>query len=615
MSLRDAADPPTDAAFAERVQADLVRGQYHLTTPVEFAGAGYSLVLGWALWNHVPHAALGGWVLLRLLVTAIRIGHGLSFVRDPRSAERTRLWQRRFLLMAITEGLSWGLLPVLALPTGDSALDGVVLASLVGVASIGLFVTQGIASTGIAFSLCALLPQLAVHLQMGTRSGWAAVGGLVVLIGVLVYEAWRGERNLVELVRLRHHEQWMATRYRESMLLAEQSSAAKSRFLANVSHEVRTPLNGILGMTQLLHDDADDAAQRARLEVVAQSARHLRTVIDDILDMSSIESGRLRIELQPFDLRAALHDVCLLLEPLARQRGLGFELRIDAALPASWLGDAARVRQVLHNLLGNAIKFTDHGSVLLTVGAGAGRLHFDVADSGRGIDAAALERIFEPFEQADGGADRSVGGTGLGLPISRQIARAMGGEVRCLHSSAQGSSFRFEFPSRPLQPHAQPGAVPPADAIAKPPAAAGAEGGARVLVVEDNMVNAMVARAMLGQFGMASLHADGGQAALELLQRQPFDIVMMDCQMPGLDGFETTRRWRAIEAARQPAGRLPIIAVTASAGATNREQCLAAGMDGFIAKPFEMEELRALLERHLAAPAQRLAQAHAPGSR
>ena len=180
MSLRDAADPPTDAAFAERVQADLVRGQYHLTTPVEFAGAGYSLVLGWALWNHVPHAALGGWVLLRLLVTAIRIGHGLSFVRDPRSAERTRLWQRRFLLMAITEGLSWGLLPVLALPTGDSALDGVVLASLVGVASIGLFVTQGIASTGIAFSLCALLPQLAVHLQMGTRSGWAAVGGLVI---------------------------------------------------------------------------------------------------------------------------------------------------------------------------------------------------------------------------------------------------------------------------------------------------------------------------------------------------------------------------------------------------------------------------------------------------
>jgi CheY-like chemotaxis protein len=260
------------------------------------------------------------------------------------------------------------------------------------------------------------------------------------------------------------------------------------------------------------------------------------------------------------------------------------QLHLASELPRWWLGDAVRVRQVLHNLLGNALKFTAEGFVRLEVGLHEGRVRFEVSDAGPGVPPEARERIFEPFEQLDSSTSRRSDGTGLGLAIARSLAQAMGGDVRCTDSPTGGACFVFEIAGTACdEPPPAPYSVP----SARP-----GDLGTRVLVVEDNPVNALVAREMLVNFGLPSAHAASGEEALRLLDEEPFALVLMDCQMPGLDGFETTRRWRAREASSGRGSHLPIVAVTANAGAEDRQRCLAAGMDDFIAKPFDLATLQ-----------------------
>ncbi len=593
-SLDSTLSPSGPPGIADRVRFDIVRSHYDLTPQPVWAGLAFSTLLAWAV---VPSAGLHlavGWLAFKWLFGSIRLVEGLRFRQDAQRRQRAEHWYARYFWLMVIDGSSWGAIGVMFVPSGTAALDGVLLCSVAGVAAAGLFTVIGSFRSSFVFLSLALLPSVGYHLGHGTHAGWLAGLGLLIYWGVLVFEAWRGEQVFTELIRLRHHNEWIADQHHGAMVLAEQSSAAKSRFLATVSHEVRTPLNGILGMAQLLQRSTLDAAQREQIDVVAQSARHLRTIIDDILDMARIESGRLHVEPSPFDLRATVHEVTAVLAPLAHDKSLAFDVAFDPGLAPAWLGDAARIRQVLHNLIGNAIKFTSRGAVRLAVAPAAQGLCFAVSDTGPGIPAEARRRIFEPFEQASQGTARPSAGTGLGLTIARQLARTMGGDVVCTATSDGGSTFVFELVAEPViggLGESRDGDPPPPGALA----------GARVLLVEDNPVNAIVALAMLERFGLHATQAINGEEALQRLSAEQFDLVLMDCQMPGLDGFETTRRWRAHEAATTDGTRVPIVAVTANAAAGDRERCLGAGMDDYLAKPFEMPDLQVVVHRHLGA--------------
>ena len=589
--------PAVDA----RVRVEQVRSPYDLTPLPVTGGIAFSLVLGWVVSPSAGPRLAWGWTAVMVVISVIRVLETRAFRHDPQQARRIEHWARRYFFWMVLYGLAWGSIGVLFVPSGQATLDGVLLATVTAVAAVGVFTLLGLLGWCVVFLSAVLLPSLVHYASTGSSEGLVAWVGLLVYWGLLIVECHRGGQMLLESRRLRHQNEWFAEQVQGALRQAEQSSAAKSRFLATVSHEMRTPLNGILGIVQLLQRDGASPAQQRPLDLVAASARHLRAVIDDILDMSQVESGRLRIERARFDLPSMVREVCDTLEPLARDKGLALQLELPPPLPAHWTGDAARMRQVLLNLVGNAVKFTPQGRVGVAVAAREGGLRFTVTDTGPGIPADAVERVFEPFEQADSRAARHVGGTGLGLSIARRLARAMGGDVSCPHTGPGGSTFVFDLELEPAPDSAQAPALPSAPSPAPPPAElpSAAPRPARLLVVEDNPVNALVAIESLKRFGFEPVHVDGGEAALAALPEQAFDLVLMDCQMPGIDGFETTRRWRQREAV-DGRRRLPIIAVTANAAPEDRARCLAAGMDDYLTKPFELAALQAMIGRHLA---------------
>jgi CheY-like chemotaxis protein/nitrogen-specific signal transduction histidine kinase len=376
---------------------------------------------------------------------------------------------------------------------------------------------------------------------------------------------------------------------------AEAASQAKSAFLANTSHEIRTPLNALLGLARLAREPGQDAVRRERyLDQILDSAEGLSAVISDILDLSKIEAGKLALEAVPFALHDTVTATCHGFEALAEADGLSLAWSIANDVPTVVRGDPLRVRQILGNFLGNALKFTARGGVRVELTRGAGDdVWLRVIDTGPGIDAATQVRLFRPFTQADDSITRRHGGTGLGLSICRELAELMGGEVGVDSAVGQGSSFWARLP------------LPEADAQALGPQhaqdLARHLAGARVLLVEDNAVNMMIAAAMLERWSVVVTQAGDGQQALDAVARAdaaglPFDAVLMDVQMPVMSGHEAARRLRA----RQGAKRLPIIALTAAALVAERDQALAAGMDAFLTKPIDIDQLQRTLARAVA---------------
>jgi two-component system, sensor histidine kinase len=413
---------------------------------------------------------------------------------------------------------------------------------------------------------------------------------LVLAVGLMALRQMRllGERQRA-LVDLTSH-------LREARHQAEQASEAKSVFLANMSHEIRTPFHGLLGMLSLLRETGLNARQVDYLRTATESADHLLTILNDVLDMSLLESGRLALSEEPVNLRGLLREVEALMRPQAQLKSLALHIDTDPGVPEQVRADRTRVKQVLFNLLNNAVKFSDRGVVVLELQRagpvdGVEQLEFVVTDTGIGMDQPTLDRLFKRFSQGDESRSRRHGGTGLGLEISRSLARLMGGDVTAKSLPGEGSSFSFRMPL-----HAVP-AAPPAPAprtVSANPAPAGT-GSLRVLVAEDHPVNRQYMAALLEGMGHRPFFAGNGLEAVQAIREQRFDLVLMDLHMPLLDGVAATLSIRALPDGA--AATVPIIALTADAFAQTRERCLMAGMNDFLAKPVSPEKLSAMLRR------------------
>jgi CheY-like chemotaxis protein len=399
-------------------------------------------------------------------------------------------------------------------------------------------------------------------------------------------------RNVVQRIEMEALSRSLA----EARDAAEAASRAKSTFLANISHELRTPLTAVIGMNDLIVRNEDPAHAQRYATIAGQSARSLLNLINGVLDLSRIEAGRLDLQAEPVRPRALVGDIEAMFRPEADRKGLALRFVIGDAVPAVVKTDPSRLRQVLINLVGNAVKFTDAGSVTVSMAAGArpdGRtcVRIDVRDTGIGIPASSHDLLFKPFSQVHDRSDRRYGGTGLGLGISREIVVGMGGDMGVHSEPGSGSTFWFELPveSMPDTDLSDDKVSPPASQSAALPRPM------HVLVVDDNPVNVLLASRLLSSLGCQLASAASGAEALEQLDAKHFDLVFMDSQMPGMDGITATRLWRVRE---QVSGvHVPIVALTASAMEGDRERFLSAGMDDYVSKPFGIDDLRQVLER------------------
>ena len=380
---------------------------------------------------------------------------------------------------------------------------------------------------------------------------------------------------------------WQTLRWRRAQVAAQAAAEAKQTFLANMSHEIRTPMNGVLGLASLLEHSGLTPEQLEYARTIRQSSSALLRLLNDILDAAKMESGQFRLVEAPFNLHDVADQVAHLSEPQARQKGLGWRLEWEPGLPTHWTGDGARIRQIVLNLVGNALKFTKQGSVALRFARAGELLRITVSDTGPGISDELRRRLFQKFVQGEQSFATGLQGTGLGLAITRSLAERMGGSVDFESEPGKGATFSVTLPLRPASAETI-APLPDLDSFSLPAAPR------RVLVVEDNRVNQYVAQRMLARLGCQVEIAPDANEALALLDRNLYDLVFMDCGLPGMDGYQLTETIRRREDGIR---RTPVVAMTAAALDGDREKCLAAGMDDYLTKPLDLQALNQALAR------------------
>ncbi|MEO8057082.1 MAG: ATP-binding protein [Burkholderiales bacterium] len=412
---------------------------------------------------------------------------------------------------------------------------------------------------------------------------------LLLVLGVVVL------RQLRALTKRRSSLEALAESLSAARLEAESANRAKSAFLANMSHEIRTPFHGMLGMMSLLQDARLTPQQAGFLETAKESAQHLLSILNNILDISQLEAGKLQVSPEPLDLLQVINEVGALMRVQAQAKGLTMHVMVAPEVPRWVRADSTRVKQILFNLLSNAVKFSNSGSVELAVSAtAAGELEFAVADTGIGMDHATLARLFQRFMRGDESTSRRHGGTGLGLEISRDLARVMGGDITVRSAPGAGSTFTVTLPLPRSEPPLPASLPVPATAPDGGVATLHAPRALHVLVAEDHPVNRAYLEAVLDKLGHTAVFSEDGDGAVRAMQAEVFDVVLMDLHMPGMDGFAAARAIRAMPGAP---GRVPIVALTADAFREARDRAREAGMDGFLTKPAHLPQLREVLSR------------------
>ena len=578
--------PHTDPSLIEIADRDLAK---------EATLSSILFLVGWlvvvsttSVPDDLPRTSMTGIVLFVLLV-ATRLYLGLGFDRLY-SRMTPRRWQQAFGAIVLVNGLTWGSLCAIVVWHYFPAWP----------AYLTLFCTAGFASGGTnsinthlrllrGFLTLAVIPSVFALILIDAEN--SQVFGILLVIYFLFLMVFSRQLNARYWAALQnsHLLGKQVVMLQEARDRAEVASRAKSQFLANISHEIRTPLNAVLGFAQVGRSSSQDPDASSRFNHILASGQHLLRIIDEILDLSKLDAGKLHVNSNPFELVATVNEALDFVRGAAETKGLNLAVEYHPELPDWVMGDPLRLRQILVNLLHNAVKFTRDGGIRLVVRPIEGQVGFSVIDTGIGIEAAQISRLFNAFEQADGTTTRRFGGAGLGLAISRNLAELMGGSITAESSPGEGSTFTLYLPL--TRTHRR---EPDTGAECQP---AGARlAGVSVLAVEDDELNRMVLREMLENEGATLVLAENGVQALACLEKadpMSFDIVIMDVQMPEMDGYEATGRIHSI------APGLPVIGLTAHAMEEERERCLAAGMVDHVTKPIDIGNLVDVLLQQL----------------
>ncbi len=584
-------------AFGELKRGTLVSislaGAFALTAPT-VAGAA---IVWW-------------WLGFMALVTGYSLWLSAAFGRANPGPDETPGWAQRFVWVTVTTGAAWGatavMFPFLNRTSPYIVFHVLLLAGIsAGSSRLLLPLRKGSVTLMVVLMTPVGLSFFAQQDLMGATLG----GGVCLYVWFMASAGLHYQRTLSNALVMRFEREALAdaltaennrreareAELDEARSKAESASNAKGEFLAVISHEIRTPMNGVLGMLRVVRDTPLSPEQRTYLKTASDSAESLLLLLNDVLDFSKIESGRLELENAPFQPGATAQSIADLMLARVRDKGLQFDLKLGENLPGVIIGDSARLRQIIVNLLGNAIKFTERGRVELAVACvertpTKAVMHFTVTDTGIGIDSAAQARLFKPFTQADASMSRRYGGTGLGLVISMRLAQAMGGAIQIQSKLNHGTTFRLLLPCQLPELVAD-------TKNAEAPRFVTPNLIGRVLVVEDDAVNRQVIDLFLKKMGLTATFAPDGEEAIATATTNEFDLVLMDCQLPGIDGMEATRQIRT----KLGPKKLTIVALTANASTHVREACLTAGMNDFLSKPVRFELLAGVLEKNLPA--------------